>query len=300
MPMPDFDEAVCQFMKDAVQYDAAQKRKEGKTTREEYASKVGKAVVEKGTMTLAGEAVSHLAPLTNAAVQFGSLSLTVNPVMWATKPWLAARDVAKVAFELERLYAVMNEDGGVWARKYGCAEAYVCTCHLRQKQGLVFWDPMRLARYGVETRERTHKNCQGIRDFVKNQKDAKAARIGATVSVVTVPFYLLYAAGRSIYKRAAGTIHQDRAQHAQHLVRSATPALKRDGDDVLITERGCRLAQALIALLCGELNLRDPKSGVDQYPKTMSALVHPDGWDKVASGMSASVLFDAGHGRTKN
>jgi hypothetical protein len=59
----------------------------------------------------------------------------------------------------------------------------------------------------------------------------------------------------------------------------------------------CRRAQALIALLCEELDLVTPNSNAMNYPRTMAALVHPDGWDKVAKAFSAALIANAGNGK---
>jgi hypothetical protein len=160
------------------------------------------------------------------------------------------------------------------------------------------WNQKKLAEYGVGAREETHKSCKAVRDFLVAQQETKAARTAVCATVVGIPFYALYSAARSIYKRANGTIHQDRAQHAQHLVRDAMPVVvRKDEKTAEISERGCRRAQALIALMCGELDLKTPNGNVANYPKTMAALVHPDGWDSVSSALSAALITDAGNGK---
>ena len=87
-------------------------------------------------------------------------------------------------------------------------------------------------------------------------------------------------------------------QAAQHLVRGALPALTMDDQmRVEIVERGCRRAQALIALLCGELDLKAPNGNATNYPRTMAALMHPDGWEMIATALSAALIKDAGSGK---
>jgi hypothetical protein len=66
---------------------------------------------------------------------------------------------------------------------------------------------------------------------------------------------------------------------------------------VEIVEPGCRRAQALIALLCGELNLETPNGNATNYPRTMAALLHPDGWEAIATALSAAIIKDAGSGK---
>src|SRR5262249_5576746 len=157
----------------------------------------------------------------------------------------------------------------------------------------------RYAYYGWADRiNDQHKNCKAVRDFLVAQKEARVIKIALNAGVVGIPFYMAYAAARSIYKRATGTIHQARADHAQHLVRDALPALDIDDQlGVTIVEPGCKRAQALIALLCGELDLKNPNGTAANYPRTMEALMHPDGWGMIATALSAAVIKDAGSGK---
>lgn len=309
MPMPDFNAEVQKFIQDALVADLAAARAKATTAKRIGTAKaVGTAAATFAATSAAGSVISAAAPSTvmatgvNAHAAHALAGLGVNvagfsPVMWAAKPWLAAKDVASIAFALERVYAVMDEDGGIWSRKYQCAELYDCTCGDRRQQGFVVWNSQRKAEYGTGVREPGHKGCKPVRDFLVAQKEAKAAKAAISATVVGAAFYSIYAAARSVYKRAAGTIHQDRANFAQHLVRTATPSLRRDGDRMVVVERGCRRAQALVALLCGELNLKAPSQTPANYPKTFAALVHPDGWDRVAAALSASLVTDAGNGK---
>lgn len=316
MAMPDFNNEVQTFVQELIASEAAAAKKALAAARDKStaAKRVGMAkaasmaTVQIAATSAVGSAISAVAPstvmatgvsahLVHVAAGIGVNAAGYSPIMWAAKPWLAAKDVAKVAFELERVYAVMDEDAGVWVRKYKCEELYPCTCAERRKQAFVVWNGQRKVEYGSGVREPTHKGCKAVRDFLVNQKEAKAARAAVTATVVGVAFYAIYSAARSVYKRATGTIHQDRALYAQHLVRSALPSLRLDGDRVEVVERGCRRAQALIALLCGELTLAAPNQNVANYPKAFAALVHPDGWDRVAAALSASLITDAGNGR---
>lgn len=266
--------------------------------RARLAGEVGKGGLKIATTTRAGMAIGGAIPVTNVttgvaiSVAGNTMGTTMNPITWAFKPWFAARDVAGIGWDLEEVYAIMEGSGGAYSRKYSRAEGYPCTCAGRQQQAFVLRTPGNKIQYAVAQREAMNKSCQTIVDFLKEQKDAKAAKIAINASVVGVPFYLVYAATRSIYKRATGTIHQDRSQAAQHLIRSAMPAIRFRQDGVQIVERGCRKAQALMAFLLGELDLKAPKNDFDHYPRTWAALIHPDGWYDLASAFSAAVIAD--------
>lgn len=316
MPMPDFNDEVQKFVQGvnvsgaASQGAVVRARERGQAALNGDRRMIGaKAVGKYAATSLVGGVVTHAAPVTVVSSSVGAQVAhiaqgvgintpgTFSPIMWAAKPWFAAKDVADVAFSMEKIYAVMGEDGGVYTRKYRCEESYPCTCADRRRQGVIFWNAKKMAEYGTGTREATHKSCKNVRDFAVAQKEAKAARIAVNSTVVGAAFYAVYSAARSVYKRANGTIHQDRALNAQHLVRSALPVLRLNGDTVEIVERGCRRAQALIALLCGELALQAPSRTLASYPKTFAALVHPDGWDRVAAALSAAITTDLGNGK---
>ena len=311
MALPDFDTEVLNFLRVAYKpthYDRilagagaglaeAQSRAEWRG-RTELATAIGKGAFKTAATTGAGMAIGGAMPVTNVATGvvinvFGNtVGSTVNPITWAFKPWLAAKEVADIGWSLEKVYAVMDEFGEAYSHKYNLAEHYLCTCAIRQQQAFVVRTADNRVQYSIASREATHKDCQTVADFLKEQKDAKAAKIAINSTVVGVPFYMVYAAARSIYKRATGTIHQDRSQAAQHLIRSAMPTIRVRQDDVQIVEHGCRKAQALMALLLGELNLETPHNNPTNYPKTLAALIHPDGWYALSSAFSAAVITD--------
>jgi hypothetical protein len=315
MAMPDFNNEVQKFIQDSMVTELATARalaaaRATATTarRVGLAKTVGVAGAKFAASSALGVGITTAAPATVVATGVGANVAHVaagvganvagySPIMWAAKPWLAAKDVANVAFALEKVYAVMDEDRGIWARKYRCEERYACTCADHRKQAFVIWNQHKKVEFGSGARDATHKDCRAVRNFLVAQKEAKVARTAINATVVGVPFYAIYSAARSIYKRATGTIHQDRAMFAQHLVRDALPVLKLRGETVEIVERGCRRAQALIALMCGELALQAPNTNVANYPKTLAALVHPDGWDTISAALSASLITDAGNGK---
>ncbi len=233
-----------------------------------------------------------VAGLGNLSVSAAGLSTSVVPIVWALKPWLSAASVAGIATNLDKIYA-LNEPryalkfAGGTARYH--AKVYPCTC-AAQSRTRAFCV---VAKGDKKQQVSYSATCKDIIDFVKEQSDAKAAKIAVNATVVGIPFYMLYALGRSIYKRASGTIHSARTTMAQALVTRATPEFEYDARkrEVKIRVAGCRQAQALTALLVGELDLESPKEKGEDYPLTLGALFCPDGWESVYRAMSAGVVW---------
>ncbi len=214
-------------------------------------------------------------------------------MVWALKPWTSALSVAIEGWGLDKMYALSERP---YAEKEGSKELYACTCADRKRQAMVTWRPDRSVAYVCDDRPGEAKTCKDIQEFIMNQKHAKVAKVAVCSSVVGIPFYAAYAGIRSLYKRATGTIHADRTFHAKSLIRSALPTFKvrQTGDRQAVLEKeenGCRQAQALIALMVGDLNLKSPSSTFASYSKTMNAMVHPEGWQIIFKGMSASIIW---------
>ena len=105
----------------------------------------------------------------------------------------------------------------------------------------------------------------------------------------------MYSLGRNIAKWSSGTKGQVRERYAKALWNNARPAFKQSasassnghfvrnhkGQIVEITRGGCRQAQAMLAIIFGELELDQPDQTLAHYSITLPTLVNPKGYKRI-------------------
>lgn len=207
-------------------------------------------------------------------------SVSTSPLAWSVKPMKAAFEVAKIAFDLEHLYALTEWK---YANKYHVTDHYQCTCHKRKMAAQVWWHTDNRATYWSFPRPENAPSCAEITKYIVEQKEWKAIKIAVCSSVAGIPFYLAATGANNLYKRMKGTLHKEREMFATSLIRSALPALDSRYE---VLEPGCQLAQAMVAMLAGELTMSNPSNSPSAYPKTTNAMLHPTGYEIIFKAMS--------------
>ena len=182
----------------------------------------------------------------------------LGPLALALSPWLAAAKSVSVVKRQMQLYDLLPvEQKG--------KNLYACSCH----------------------------KCVEILEWVIDKREYKALKTGVAATVVGLPFVLGYSGVRTLYKKAKGTKGKTREQYAMHLQKWAMPIwgltkVRRQGGlttEVKIVRAGCRKAQAITAIMMGELSGDNPSQNVAHYEKTVSAMVATNGWVHIKSKM---------------
>ncbi|TWI72279.1 hypothetical protein LZ24_01687 [Desulfobotulus alkaliphilus] len=218
--------------------------------------------------------VSTLNPVatTGSSHAIGQALHNLNPLTMIASPFVGAYKAYKAGSLQETLWALTDAKYAKNYKLYKLGD-YPCTC-----TAPIF---KKIAMVPVA-------NCSEVLTFICNQLNSRAARGAIAGTVVGSPFEMLYSAGRVIQKKIQGTSGQDRNRMSQALQNAARPEiepvlrkLKTGG------KKGCRQAQAIVAILLGELELDTPSQDINTFALTIGALASPKGWESIKPKMSS-------------
>jgi hypothetical protein len=190
----------------------------------------------------------------------------LSPLTYALAPIKGAYSVYSTGCLLDRIYALSEAEYARHYKNYRIGD-YSCSCG----------------------------KCDEIQAYFVGNMEQKTIRAAANATVVGAPFEALYSFGRNVYKWSTGTKGQKREGYAKLLQEAARPQFKRvqtirlDGTFVKdrrgqileITRPGCRRAQAMLALIYGELELDAPEQDLGHYFETVTSLVNPQGYRRI-------------------
>ena len=195
----------------------------------------------------------------------------LSPLTYAVAPMRGAYSVFRTATLLDKIYALSDKKYASAYTHYHLGD-YPCTCG-----------------------QHCDLNCDEITEYFVANMEQKTVRAAANATVVGAPFEAMYSLGRNLYKWSTGTKGQVRARYAKALWSNARPVFKRGvslgrrascvknhrGEVLEITRSGCRRAQAMLAIILGELELDKPAQALEHYSTTLPTLVNPMGYKRI-------------------